>query len=254
MTDIYIRPERPLKTPERALAYPYDIPDRSFVIQGGRVFPVTCDADLGDLAGRIPVLAVGSNQSIRALSWKFADPAAGAVPCTRIHLKDFDSVYSAHIAGYGSIPATLHTSPGTTVTLFVNWLTHTQLACMHSTEVGAGNYVYGELSNIDAESEVGPKISRLGLYLGTRGALTINGAPVPLAGTRAISRPYRAMTQHEVMAHLQKRFACDGPIEGFVQDLIDDKEWRLKRSVELRADADPFHHLGFVAIGSAAPD
>ncbi|MEK9672389.1 MAG: hypothetical protein VW268_07790 [Rhodospirillaceae bacterium] len=238
-------PPRPARTPERALAYPYDIPDQSFVIDKGAVRPVTCDDDLGDLNGRIPVLAVGSNQSIRALSWKFGGPEDGPVPCVRVHLKDFDSVYCAHIAGYGSLPATLHTSPGTTVTLFVNWLTEEQLAQMHGTEVSAKNYVFGELSGIDMTAEAGPQLTKVGLYLGTRGALTIDGCPVPLASIRAVERRWRALSQPEVMGQLQTRFACDGPQEAFIQELIDDQEARLARCLVLRETADPFDHPGF---------
>ncbi len=242
-------PARPGKDPERALAYPYDVPDRSYVIHAGKVRVVTSSPDLGDLKDRTAVLAVGSNQSPRALAWKFADPADGHVPVQRIHLTGFDSVYSAHFAGYGSVPATLHTAPGTVVTLFVNWLTPTQLSQMHGTEVGAGNYAYGELTDFEAKVDVGPRPDRLGLYLSTRGALSIDGAPVPLAETPAKNRPWRARTQRQVMTHLRDRFAHGGAVEDFVQHLIDDRRARQGKSRDLRQGAHRFDHPGFRPVG-----
>ena len=70
------RPRRP-RSVSRALAYPYDVPDRSFVIHAGHVQPVEDEAHLGDLAGgdlsgRIPVIACGSNPAPSALAWRSA--------------------------------------------------------------------------------------------------------------------------------------------------------------------------------------
>lgn len=236
MTDRPIRP----RSVERALAYPYDVPDRSYVIHAGEVSPVGCDGCLGDLSDRTPVLAVGSNQSPSALAWKFSLPEDGPVPVVRVRLKDFDSVYCAHFAGYGSVPATLHHAPGTTVTLFVNWLNPAQLQRMHDTEIRRGNYVYGHLDGVDMEPEFGPRLDRIGLYLATFGALTLDGRPVPLAEVPAEGRAHPAQCQRDLLARLVAMIAPGDSIESFVQRNMDDEDERLRRRETLLATAEPF--------------
>ena len=241
------RPIRP-RSVERALAYPYDVPDRSYVIHAGEVSAVGCDGCLGDLGDRRPVLAVGSNQSPSALAWKFALPEDGPIPVVRVRLKDFDSVYCAHFAGYGSVPATLHPSPGTVVTLFVNWLTEAQLARMHDTELRRGNYVYGELHGVELEPEFGPKVDRVGLYVSTQGALTLDGRPVPLAEVPAERRNHPAFCQRDLLTRLIDMLAPGEALEAFVQRNMDDEAERLRRREPLLATAERFHDPRFRAV------
>ena len=115
----------------RALGYPYPIPDHSYVVHNGDVSPMLGDQAARLREGRIPVLAVGSNQSPAQITRKFNGTDWPNVPCERCTMYDFDTVFSAHIAHYGSIAAALHPSPGTKVNLFINWLTNTiWSACM----------------------------------------------------------------------------------------------------------------------------
>lgn len=55
-------------------------------------------------------------------------------------LHDFDVVFAPLIASYGSATATLEASPGTTVSMFITYLTPTLQQRMHETE-GAYNLV-----------------------------------------------------------------------------------------------------------------
>ena len=230
------------------------MPDRSYVIHAGQVEPVTSDAELfdaagGDFADRYPVIACGSNQSPSALAWKFARPEDGPVPVVRIRLADFDTVYCAHFAAYGSVPATLHQAPGTTVTLFVNWLTESQLAHMHTTETGRGNYVFGELSNLTIECECGPPIERAGAYVTTRGALSLDGAAVPLAEVEASGRPRPALAQRDLLQRLLDLHALEESVEEFIQRNIDDEEERERRQALARVGALPFVYPHFRPLG-----
>jgi len=242
------RPVRP-RSVSRALAYPYDLPEQSYVIHAGRVTPVQHDADLGDLSGRRPVIACGSNQSPSALAWKFARPEDAPVPVVRIRLKNFDSVYSAHFAGYGSVPATLHPAPGTVVTLFVNWLTEAQLAHMHTTETRRGNYVFGELAELDLETEFGPPVDRAGAYIGTRGALAIDGRPVPLAEIPATGRAHPALAQRDLIRRLLDLHALPDTVETFIQRNIDDADERARRQALLDSATLPFDYPAFRPVG-----
>ncbi|MEQ9683599.1 MAG: hypothetical protein RLO49_12895 [Rhodospirillales bacterium] len=247
------RPIRP-RSVSRALAYPYDVPDRSFVIHAGHVQPVESETHFhelagGDLEGRVPVIACGSNQAPSALAWKFSRPEDGPVPVVRLHLKNFDSVYCAHFAGYGSVPATLHPAPGTVVSLFVNWLTPAQLAHMHTTETRRGTYDSGELAEIETEVEFGPAVTRAGAYICTRGALAIDGCPVPLAEIPARDRVHPALGQRALIERLLALHGLADTVETFVQRNIDDEGERSRRAALLHLGALPFDYPAFHPAG-----
>ena len=104
------------------------------------------------------MIAHGSNRSPEQLQRKFADlpVAETSIPVTRAWLADHDVVYSAHVTQYGAIAANLRSTPGTTVEIYVTWLSEPQLNRMHETELGGENYAYGRLSGIDLKIEAGP--------------------------------------------------------------------------------------------------
>ncbi|MFQ5765155.1 MAG: hypothetical protein ACE5GT_09510, partial [Rhodospirillales bacterium] len=139
----------------RAISYPFGIPARSYIVDGGLHVELGFSAPMPNLSGRRPVLAVGSNQSPEQLIRKFKDSGLGPIPVIRARLADFDIVYSSHVAAYGSIPAMLRHSPGTRVTLFVNWLTPAQETLMHATETATANYDFGKLDGIELSLEAG---------------------------------------------------------------------------------------------------
>jgi hypothetical protein len=91
-----------------ARAYPFAIPEGSYLLDGGAIRP-PASLDGVDLAQRVPVLAVGSNQAQDHLRRKFAQMASPLrLPVTRAWLDDFDVVYATHVTRYGSIPGNLH--------------------------------------------------------------------------------------------------------------------------------------------------
>ena len=95
-----------------ALSYPFEIPTRSYVVDGDGYAELAESAAPPDVSGRRPVLALGSNQSPAQLIRKYEGLGLGPIPVVRARLADFDVVYSAHVARYGSIPATLRPCPG----------------------------------------------------------------------------------------------------------------------------------------------
>ncbi len=110
-----------------AKSYPFEIPERSYVYRRGEV--LAYDAHPVPRDGRVPVLAAGSNQSHHQIARKFdGHPSGEVIPSQRGRLHDFDVVYAAHLASYGSVPATFQESPGTVVGVFVLWLAEAQLA------------------------------------------------------------------------------------------------------------------------------
>lgn len=223
----------------RALSYPYAIPERSYLFEAGRVAPLSPGAPPLDLGGRTPVLAVGSNQSPEQLARKFGGDDWGAIPVVRARLRGFDVVYSAHVSGYGAVPATLHPSPGTRVRLAVTWLSPGQLRRMHETETAAGNYVFARIEGLAMTVEHGPALSAVHLYASRHGPLVDAGAPVPLAEVAADDRRWPGRTQAEIQARLRDRLAPAVPLPAFVRAAVDDAAERRRRVRALRPEPPP---------------
>ena len=233
---------------ERATSYPYRIPDWSYVIQDGNYKKLAAEIDPAALSGRVPVLAVGSNQSPEQLARKFTGPQWQAIPVLRIRLADFDTVYSPHITSYGSIPSTLQWAPGATVTLFVTWLDPEQLKRMHETEIGTANYGYGSLNGVHIESEIGPPLQSVFVYASRRGALLHSGSPISVAEIPAVGRNWPAFTQIQVQVHVRDRLSPETELNEFIRNAIGDPEMRRARTEVLERDSQPFNPPDFTII------
>ena len=227
----------------RAKGYPYAIPPGSFRLEAGAVYPMVGPPDIPDRASRTPVIATGSNLSPERLKDKFAkDPAP--VPVVRATLGNFDSVYSAHITGYGSIASTPYPAPGTTVTVAVLWLTDDQLTVMHATESLGVSYVYRRWGGLDLTLDGGETLGQAYSYVSLRGALNIGGRPVPLAAVAASGRQWPALEQEAVLTNVRDRLAAGTDLDAFILSSIGDAKLRTRHTKDLCADALPIRHLG----------
>ena len=213
----------------RAFLYPYDAPDYDFLFADGTVRQMVA-GDIDRLtAGRTPVLAVGSNRAPVQLARKFAPPHhhEEPVPVTFGWMTDQDIVYSAHMAGYGALPATLASSPGTTVRVAVTWLTPTQLSHMHSTESVPDHYKYCQLDGTKITLDCGLKAGRVGSYQSVAGHVFDHGDTFALVDIPARNRRFVARSQWEMLSQIAKR-AGQAPHPTFVLKLIDDADLRRK--------------------------
>jgi hypothetical protein len=231
---------------DRAVGYPYSIPDTSYVYHNGSYTEVDAPSDWTDVSGLTPVLAVGSNQSPQQLARKFPGSDWAPIPVSKVSLKDFDTVYSAHITAYGSIAATLFAVPGTTVTLFVNWLDEAHLRRMHETELGNENYEFGKLTGIELDVEFGSSMSEVSLYHGLRGIYAPNGNPIPLAEVKTINRQHDDMTQHQVLTHIRDRLSPEAELEEFVREAATDRAVRQSRTESIGEGRLIFSYEGYV--------
>ncbi|MDE0795108.1 MAG: hypothetical protein OSB76_05670 [Alphaproteobacteria bacterium] len=219
-----------------AKTYPFPVPGRSYVFRNGT--PHDLDDHGFDRTGRTPVLAAGSNQSHEQLARKYSVlPGHVEIPIQRGLLDDFDSVYAAHLADYGSVPSTFHPSLGTRVTTYVLWLDDAQLNRMHETE---RNYTYDRLDGIRVEIEgVGDIIDRAFAYTAVVGCLNVNGAPVALAEISAEGRILRAMSQPDMLDHVRGRLDPDVHLDTFIQAHIEGEALRRERTLALSSDSLP---------------
>ncbi len=189
---------------QRALGYPYPAHSDDFLFEDGQARPLTVDHPLDGLT---PVIAVGSNRAPVQLARKFSGMRA-SVPVTRLRARDVDVVHTAHIAGYGSIPATLAESPGTTVELWITWLTEAALARMDETEAVGVNYDRVTVSL--AWTDPGPRApARALMYAGRRGLLRLDGSLIALESIPAQARRFPAMSQEQVLRRLHSEHGTD---------------------------------------------
>lgn len=222
----------------QAKAYPFPRHDHCFLFQDGAALRLPPEAAC-DTAGRVPVLAAGSNQSHEQLARKYAGREAfkgTVIPAWRGRLHDFDTVYAAKFTAYGSIPATFQHSPGAAVTVFVQWLTPAQLERMHETE---GGYDYDRLTGIRVSFDRGGELTEAFAYSSSTGCLSCDGDHVGIAEIAAEGRRFRAMTQHEILAAMRDRLAPGKALETFIVENLDDAALRAARAAELVKTALP---------------
>jgi hypothetical protein len=193
---------------ERALAYPWQRPGRSYLLCDGAVGllaeldPAERRRTVAEFARRRhPLVAFGSNGAPETLAAKFAHFPARADRSVLVlagDLHGFDVGASASPAVYGAMPAALFASPGTAVRAAVLWLTPNQVTQLTWSEVSyrLGRLVDGHFA-VDGEADV--EIDGLFAYVSRFGALCIDEAPVALAAIPATGRTAAAMTQAEVL-------------------------------------------------------
>ena len=220
-----------------AQAYPFEIPDGSFLFRDATVEPLPSDLDFRH---RTPVLAVGSNQAPDQLARKYAHRPGTEIPVTRAWLEDFDVCYATHVTRYGSIPSNLHACPGMRVRLSITWLDDEQLRIMHPTEIAGENYAYVRLDRLGLETAEGMRLDSAFAYLSMHGVTRIDGEPLGLAAVAAERRPHRALSQPEMLALLHRRCGGAASYEDFVVAPFDDPAERKRRSALLREDTAPF--------------
>lgn len=244
---------------EWAKAYPFDIPDRSYIYtrrghfvlshyehdawqnvqveQGGRRVP------LRDVAGqetidellqhrRHAVIACGSNASPQRLAQKFGDDSChGVVPTLRVTLHDYAIVYAADFTLYGSIPATLAHTPGAKVPAFINLLTDEQITVMDKTE---GGYERNFLPAQSVEFEQEMAFGDIYAYLSLHECLTDGHSAIALSSVKGEGIPHKTMDQVEVLSLVQGLLGVTGHLDDFIHENITDSDLRRSRGRKLK--------------------
>jgi hypothetical protein len=187
---------------ERALAYPYATPDRSYLYRDGEAHGLPADGP--DLAGRTPLLSYGANSAPEALARKLAPLPGVELPVLRAELEGFDVVYSAHVSPYGAVPATLIESPGTTAPVFVLHPTAEQRALLTASEP---NY---DLVEIDGTAA----------YRSKHGCLQLDGSPVALAAVRSSGRALPELDEPAILERVRGHLEPELSLEEFVRDCV----------------------------------
>ena len=201
-------------TPEvlaTALGYPWERPERSYLLTGSevevldamapgrRAALLAARAAGPDGAPRFPLLAFGSNGAPATLERKLAHlPAAERrVLVLAGQLRDFDVGAAAHPTGYGALPATLFASPGTAVRAAVLWVSAAQVTQLCWTEL---TYRLGRLQDIAFEpDQPTAPVEDVLTYASRWGVFCPDGHPLALAAIPAAGRTAPALRQEELL-------------------------------------------------------
>jgi hypothetical protein len=194
---------------ERAVGYPWARPPGSYLLTAAGVEPLagvsTAErqrviAELtSESAGRLPVLAIGSNGAPEALERKFAHFAEEqdrSVLALTGRLHDFDVGAAAQPSIYGSMPATLFPCPGTMVRATVLWVTPPQFTQLTWSEL---TYRLGRLRTRFEVDEGDEHFDEVLVFVSRFGAFCIDGRPVALAAIEATGRTAEALTQEQLL-------------------------------------------------------
>ncbi|MBU0725792.1 MAG: hypothetical protein KJ904_15910 [Alphaproteobacteria bacterium] len=216
----------------RALDYPYEAPGGSYLFRDGRAEALPGGYEF---AGRVPVIAHGSNRAPAQLFRKFG--AVGEIPVTAIWLDGYDVVFAAQFARYGAIPATLWPVPGVRARLHLTWLDDSQLRVMHVSEgvmrpdggpVAAPRYGIRLLAT--AACDLRGTVADPLVYLALQGALcgrALDGVAGPIAftGIEVEGRSLPQATGREVIAGIARRHFAE-TAEGLVTRIAADEALR----------------------------
>ncbi len=224
----------PARLLERALAYPGAAPAGSFALgPGGLVLLGAHQAQLlAAEPGRTALVAYGSNAAPDVLRSKLGPEAE--VFALAAGLPDSDVVYSAHLAAYGAVPATLWSSPGSELQCHVLLLGGAELASLDATEP---NYERQVLAGVAPRLGSVPPPTPVWAYRSRHGALRVAGSALAVAPIRATGRCLAATGQAGVLAHVRNRLDPGRSLFDFVARAVGDAELRATWTARLRADA-----------------
>jgi hypothetical protein len=193
----------------QALAYPWARPAGPYLLASGEA---TMLDDLGPgeraealarfaspAAGRLPLLAIGSNGAPATAERKFAhleDEEDRSLLALTGHLHGFDVGVAAQPTLYGSMPATLFPSPGTAVRTTLLWVTPAQFTQLAWSEI---TYRLGRLrARFEADDHL-PDHEEVLVFASRFGAFCPDGEPVALAAVPARGRVAPELSQERCL-------------------------------------------------------
>jgi hypothetical protein len=217
----------------QALAYPWARPAGSYLLAGGET---TMLDDLGageradvlarfasPAAGRLPLLAIGSNGSPQTAERKFAhfeDEQDRSLLALTGHLHGFDVGVAAQPTLYGSMPATLFPSPNTAVRTALLWVTPAQFTQLAWSEI---TYRLGRLrARFEADEDL-PDHDEVLLFASRFGTFCPDGEPVALAAIPARGRVAPELSQEQCLdAAARLAFGPEASAETLVRAIFAD--------------------------------
>lgn len=233
---------------ERAIRYPWERPERSFVLRGEALQTLDTALELPPLAGgrRTALITFGSNGSPKVLRRKLAglSGADAEVAVVTGRLDGYSVAPSAHLALYGALPATIVRAPGANVRAGLMLVTDAQLGAIGLTEF---NYHVVRLSERDFAPDLdlpGGQRSAPLAYVSRHGVFEPHG--VSVAGS----------SQAEILeAAAEIVLGEHGTGRELVRRTIEDYRWAVSVAEPLLAEhARPHDRSGWEIVRIAAAE
>lgn len=223
---------------EKPITYPGKIPKFSFMVENEDFYEITIkrnqpldqsiidgldlpshgnkitiydyciEKDIPNLFQRIAILSYGSNCNPAQLKHKFKGTDLQNHPIFAIECEcsNVDSVFLAELAFYGSIPAGIIQSPGTTLKAFVLFLTKDQLKLMDQTETRGISYDLMELKE-KCKLANGEYLYPLYTYIPKKPFLvTATGEYLRLKALEANNAKFEGFNQKELLGYIFRNF------------------------------------------------
>ncbi len=190
-----------------------------------------------DIGNRYCVIGYGSNACPAQLHEKFNDDVLIVLRGT---LQNYDIVYANAITKYGSIPATIIDSPGTTVQVWCNILDEEQLYTMDETEGRDTSYIMGKLNGtvrLDGLSKYAAYS-----YVHSQGALNYKGKPIRIADIPATNPIHDSLNQIEMLELFSNIINEPKVAPSFIKDII---KYRVKYTKKLHDLSKGIHSTQF---------
>jgi hypothetical protein len=217
-----------------ACAYPWERPAGSYLLgEDGRATPLSelrrrdreraIERFSAPDAGRVPLLAIGSNAAPETLQRKFAhfeDAGDRTVLGVTGRLHEFDVGFAAHPTFYGALPATIFPSAGTAVATTLLWVTPAQFTQLTWSEL---SYRLGRLRTRFEVDHADERFDEVLVFVSRWGAFCPDGRPVALAAVSADGRIAPALTQEQALHRAAALALGDGAsAETLVRAVFDD--------------------------------
>jgi hypothetical protein len=201
-----------------------------------------------------PVIAYGANANVDALTRKFVTSdfsGQAVIPVIKGTLQDFDVTWSPELVFNGAMPATIVSSPGTTVSVWITWLDRAELEQMNVTEGVGTQYSYGFLSGVRLNMP-GPAVTRPGIYVDCSGALDVRGSVLAVSGVPAAHRRFPAVDSSGALARAAAALGWLGPVFDLLLDNVRSPALRASRSRSLKTLGVQIPERGYTVTSSCA--
>ena len=247
----------------RALGYPWERPSGSYRLSDAGAEPLEAmspaerDEAIAEHTGgadeRVPLLAIGSNCAPEVLRRKFdhfPERRDRELLALGGRLHELDVGFAAQPSLYGSMPATLFSSPGTAVRATVLWVTPAQFTQLAWSEL---SYRLGRLEARFEVDEGGAAFEEVLVFVSRFGAFCVGGEPAALAAVPAEGRTARALSQEQALdAAAALAIGPEAGAETLVRAIVEDFAGLVPRLVEtVNRESLPFAPERWTPFGSA---
>ncbi len=182
-----------------------------------------------------PVAASGSNASAEQLKRKFSKSPGIKIATLLCDLEGVVPVFAAHLAHYGSIPASLVSHPGAVSGLFVNLLTPDAMKIMHQTENLGERYRFEVLPK-GACRRPGLESVQLRYYSSVIGPLMSAGnTPIVLSDFKVANCAWPWCGELELMERVFAKIFPRVPLRQVLTSIVRDESERERAAQELKS-------------------